>query len=184
MSVAAADHPSGWSRVYLYDLGYCGVIEAIQALCTLSLIFSRYQLLYKEDSVWKTYLVAAYIFFFLLCPWLPFYTIVPIFVNSNSPNVVAVTNILYQTIYFPGVVLYHLYFTGSFVFAIRRLLRDNIRDGRLLLMARKSIIHSIIRCVAFRVNIGVNRNNPMNIHCLYSVAGEVLFLFNFPVGLC
>ena len=131
--------------VYLYDLGYLGMIECLQEICNLSIIFSRYRLIYKDDSILKKYFVAAFIFLLLLCTWVPFYTVVPIFVNTNENYVIHVSEILYVCVYFPAVVLYHAYFTGSFVLAIRRLLRDDFRDGMLLLMAKKSLIHSTLR---------------------------------------
>ena len=121
------------------------MIECLQEICNLSIIFSRYRLIYKDDSILKKYFVAAFIFLLLLCTWVPFYTVVPIFVNTNEEYVIHVSGILYVCVYFPAVVFYHVYFTGSFVLAIRRLLRDDFRDGMLLLMAKKSLIHSTLR---------------------------------------
>lgn len=130
---------------YLFDLCYMGVVASLQLLCNLGVTYSRYQMLFRDDPGWKKYIVGAYIFFILLCSWIPFYTVMPIFTNVNAPYYGWLANGLYACIYFPGVILYNMYFTGSFVLKIRRLLTDDITDGRLLLIAKKSVIHSIFR---------------------------------------
>ena len=140
-----AAHQSSFVTAYIFDLGFLGCLLSVQTYCYIALTYSRYQLFFRNDPAWKKYLTYGYIFFVLFCTWLPFYTVLPIFVDTNDPGVVNIASSLYVYVYVPGVVLYDVYYTGSFLCAVRFLLRYDIGDGRLLLAMKKCVIHTVVR---------------------------------------
>ena len=144
--LSGTSYTSEWARAFLFDLVGLGMMETIQELCYITFIHSRYQLLFRHDPIWKKYFIFFSLFLVLFCTWVPFYTFVPAFIDVNKPRTNQIIQGLYEFGYLPGFFLYNAYFTGMFVLAIRRLLRNESRDGRLLLMARKCVIHSTIRC--------------------------------------
>ena len=144
VQTSGLNHPSVLLTVFGYDLIVLGLMQMIQTILYLYLTYTRYAILYKNESKWKKWLVYFYIFFVLICTWLPFYTIVPLFVNTNTEPVLSISFFLYTCVYIPGVFFYDFYFTGTFVHALRQLQTEKVKDERLILMANKSIIHAVL----------------------------------------
>ena len=126
-------------------MGYIGCLLSVQSYCYIALTYSRYRLFFRNDPAWIKYSTYAYVFFVLFLTWVPFYTILPIFIDTNDPTVLKITSSLYNFVYLPGMVVYDIYYTGSFLRAMRFLLRHDIGDGRLLLAMKKCVIHTVVR---------------------------------------
>ena len=131
---------------YLYNLGYVGIIECVQTCCNVTLTYSRYLVLNQQEPNWKKYCVYLYIVLILLGTWIPFYTLLPIFMDVNSPKAIESELYLYVYVYVPGTFLFNFYFTGQFVLSIYRLRRIEAarRDRRLEVIAVKSVVHSLL----------------------------------------
>ena len=131
--------------MFVFDVVGLAMMESIQEICCITFIFSTYQLVFKNESSWKKYFTFLLVFFTLFCTWVPFYTFVPLFFDVNKAKIVLISYYLYDFVYLPSFFLFHAYFTGMFALSIQRILRSDILDGRLLLMARKCVIHSTLR---------------------------------------
>lgn len=141
---ADMNNSSVQNGAYLNNLAVLGFVGICQQICDNILTYSRYLVLFKNESRCMKIFVGMYLFF-LLCTWAPFYLVVPAFSNMNTAKAERVQYYLYDFAFIPGLIAFDLFYTGKFVVVMRKLRTEAVRDNTLILLANKSIIHAIVR---------------------------------------
>jgi len=175
MIVLASIYSNPAETALFYDFIYGGVAFAVIQLCDNYLCVNRYRAVVRKIPTWKMITIQSYIIIVLTSTWLPAYTIVPFFYDTNSNTFWIVYNNL-LLIQGWGAVLFNFYFTLEFVVFLQRAnfrspANISSRVSRNKLIAVKSIIHCITSSVA-------------NLIAMYFlVEGALVYIISIPLGL-
>jgi len=159
-----------------YDLVYNGVFWAITAICDMYMFWERFMVLNKKCPRWKNHALQAYIWITVLM-WAPGYSLLPFFCDTNS---VSFWNVYGQFYVVAGylVLLYNLYFTAEFAFALFKAVAKTAATTGVSSSAKRIkyiAIKSIIHCLSSSVW------NIVSSYCLG--VGSLMFLIFIPFGL-
>lgn len=125
-----------------------GLIQSFQEVVDCWLSFSRYELIYPGVTTKMKIFVVGYVMF-LLCSWFPFYSFLPLFVNVNDSYWNYLQKQLYAAMFIIPKGLFDVYFTGQFLRALYNLQSAATQDNRLIIIAYKSVVHTVIRWFEF-----------------------------------
>ena len=140
-------YPSQLNIAIGADLLAQGVCSTIIGIADTVITYTRYKLLVERKSfVTMDIFVGIYMFLFLIASTLPFYTVLPLFEDTNDgPGLEALSMCLYY-VYSPGFALFNL--TFSFVFLKKIFTFGSTKvecHPKLLKLAYKSAFHSFTR---------------------------------------
>ena len=145
--MAVINNPTQVNVAYMWDLTIYGILGYVVQMCDVYLTYSRY-IMMAPPSRWFAAFVHCYIFFVLVCTYLPFQTIVPIFTDTNAPYSVTVQFALLDWVYLPGYIAYDLFFMHQFVYQLYQFyfaVKKVEVHPRLLILAVKSSLHLALR---------------------------------------
>lgn len=123
---------------------------SIQQFCDMYLTYTRFRLVKGNISKSKAAALGLFLFATTYLTWVPFYTILPFWIDCSAIAVVSVQNALYNYVYITvSMALYNIMFTGYFVIVLIGLGGEGTHNaaekGKLRILGIKSIIHCIIR---------------------------------------
>lgn len=148
ISTVDCQHPTAERGAYLLNM-VGAITGAIVQFCDQYITYERCRLIDEDMTSTKGLLLWTATFILVYLTWVPFYTIVPFFVDTKRPSVFTALIVLYGYVYFPSTIMFNVYFTGRFV----RLLR--MRTGgkalpfnkELRLLVYRSMAHCFTRFV-------------------------------------
>ena len=140
-------NPTTWNVTIGADLIGYGICNTVIAVCDSVITFTRYKLLLsRKNDLMLNLMAGVYIFALLVCTSLPFYTIVPIFINVSDGVGLGALNICAQYIFAPAFALFNFYFSILFMKKIKDIQVEGIAGkSKLTELAKKSVVHSVIR---------------------------------------
>jgi len=187
--VLSTIHPNLAKTALCYDFLYGGVAFAVIQLCDNYLCVNRYRAVVRNIPRYKMLTINLYIIIVLTATWLPTYTVVPFFYNTNSNTFWEVYNKLLK-IQGWGAVLFNFYFTLKFVVFLNRATPRNEgnisnRVFRSKILAMKSIVHCFTSSVANIVAMYFLMEGalayicliPLGLHCLFNCKIDIFFDF-------
>lgn len=170
IAFADEEYPSPTTSAYLCDF-VIGILTSVQTICDCWLTYSRYAVIHNHEvSTTFKCLVGLYVVLLEIMPWLLFYTVVPFFADVNSMSVSSVQTSIFNFLYIPMYLFFNAYFTAEFVIAVRRLTMESVVNRKLVSIAAKSIVHTVVRCASSF------SSSSQSSHTLTSVAITLHFL--------
>mmetsp|Transcript_26065 Transcript_26065/g.24906 ORF Transcript_26065/g.24906 Transcript_26065/m.24906 type:complete len:394 (+) Transcript_26065:206-1387(+) len=173
-------YPNRGSFAIIQDLLISGLFQIPIQLCDRYMFLERLKAVTRVNRN-KNILVHTYIYLILVATWIPFYTLVPIFTDTEGDACYSAYFVL-NSIYLAGILTYNFYFTLEFVLILRvhKLFekRENIYlSGRpAKVIAVKSIGHATTSSLASILKYAYlfsnkNRNLNIPIHNLIIILG-------------
>lgn len=147
-------NPSRTFGSYFVNLISIGIMGTVQQFCDLYLTYTRFRTVNPKFSNWKASWLGMFLFVATFVSWVPFYTILPFWVDCNTAQVLHYQNLLYNYVCIPGIVVFDVLFTGYFIVVLYRLPSNvnNVADrAKLSIVGAKSILHCLLRL--FSINI-------------------------------
>jgi len=170
MVLMCRESPNVVKTAICWDFLYNGFSVATVQLCDNYMFFNRFKAV-QEVPNWKAYLMQSYVWIVMTLTWLPAYTLLPYFYDTNS-GAFGRINSLFLYVQGYGGVLYNFYFTYEFtLFLYRGASGHSSRYLRHKRIAVKSIIH------CFTSSIGTLLSG------YYVVEGALILIIIIPVGL-
>jgi len=164
------------------DLLWNGLSMCVIQLCDSYIFFNRFKAVQKIPA-WENRLIHAYIWLILILTWLPEYTFVPFFWDTNSlsfANFYNVTSPIYQW----GVLTYNILFSGKFSWILWKnysaIAKTNTSSSR---RTRLVAIKSLVHCVTSSAASLISMNCGMIGVVLYPsiIVLSLHFIFNFKI---
>ena len=148
------------TKTILYNIVAESILIPITMVCDTYLTFKRYSKIVKGTTIFYKRCVFTYWCIFMVLPWSPFYSILPIWYDQNS---VYWTNFRFKSIYISliSVISYYIYFFVLVCLELNKLNKNAISFRAL------SITSFIIRSLC---------------HTLCSIIGMILTMLSFPEG--
>jgi len=128
------------------------LVRKINAVLCFICFFSYWRYVALEDPPkWICIAIQLYVWVVLIFSYLPFYTIVPFFADTNSDKIQGILMIA-QSIFLIGYILYNFFFAVRFFMHIIRSLRSasdissvTASHKKAVIYASKVMAHAILR---------------------------------------
>jgi hypothetical protein len=121
---------------------YQALAPLIIQLCDCYMFYSRLEIVRGKLPNAERFLIHAYIWVILIGTWLPVFTLIPIFYDTDSDEFSAISSILFS-IYSYGTLIYNFYFTGQCLWIFRsithRIIAIRKEDERERLQEQSSV---------------------------------------------
>ena len=178
-------HPTPAFGAIFYNLISIGLMGTIEMICDQYMTYSRYKILNRNLPFWKKAVIWIYLFVFTVLSWLPFYTILPAFIQLNDPRNVTIRTLLGYCVYFPAYALYDIVFTVYFSSVVWRIASAlpselpmaNTLNKDVMTMVYKAFFHCVLSILANVIN-GVDGVNGTLTYKWINL-GSLHFLFNW-----
>jgi len=112
--IISFNNPNTLKTAIFYDLFWFGIVALIMQLCDNYLFLNRFQAV-KQVPRWKLISIHLFIWIFITLPWLPTYTIIPFFFDTNSESYWHEWNKHVLPVVFWSSLIYNCYFTYEFI---------------------------------------------------------------------
>lgn len=136
---------SRYRNAYLLDLGYQGFAFFAATVCDAIVYILGYQCIEKKIPTWKYVIIVLYMII-IYEPNIITHTILPLWVNRNSPRYVKLIGLPLNFIRPFGIIAYDVYFTGHFCYILFK-----VHVQKKMRLPRNSQIF-IMKCMAHLVN--------------------------------
>ena len=114
--------------VIMVDLLFYGFFSAVVQFCDSYMFYSRLLIMQRIPN-WQRVAIITYIVVVLILTWLPTYTIVPFFYDTNSDQYLQMFATL-NTVYSSGTVVYNAFFTFRCLLILSKMSHKIIRAAR------------------------------------------------------
>jgi len=136
------------SDAFYIDLCVYAIFGTAVQLCDNYMTYSRYLVVYPKTTRRFKVVVHLFIWIFLILTYLPYETILPCFVDTNSNIVSTANTITAGYIFMISYLAYNLFFSYKFWIAMQS--KKSFGGGsnrKLKILGIKNLIHILIRFV-------------------------------------
>lgn len=135
--------PNPLVAVFLYNIVDLNLCSLVTQNVDIYFRFLQYKFTFPKRNSWDWMVIFGFSFVTMVLSWSPFYTVVPFFVDTNSPNMQA---LIYagNMVYLSSSLAFNSFFTILFLRSLN--ISKNYENRRLRYLAAKSIAHGILRC--------------------------------------
>ena len=133
---------------YLFDAIGVGLAGTLTQMSDNFVVYHRYSVLTGDSSNRSKLLTLSYLGIFMYCTFWPFYTFLPWITNLNGTYNLNIFMIMIQYILFPAYCAYNLFFTGTVLLRLKKLMKSSAMNSErrhcFRILALKAIAHNII----------------------------------------
>lgn len=187
---------SAKASVYLLNVASVTIAGMAAQLCDNYIVFSRYIYVcdaFSENSgkvstVHKA-ITTVYIFVTLYCSWIPFYTIVPLFVSLSDDDTTVIDTYINIQIYvlYLGYILFDVFYTILVLIQVYKVIKNSNETVERIIMLKnlsfKAVLHNIssifaISLFIFWTDFGLIAYNlvvMITVHVLFNIKIEHYF---------
>jgi len=137
---------------FLVNLCVYGIFGTTVQLCDNYMTFSRYLVVFPKTTIIFKVTVHLYIWMLLIFTYLPFQTILPCFVDTNSASISKTNTIFAGYIFMISYLLYNAYFSFKFWSALNNKHMFGGCSRNMVILGYKNLLHIFIRYQKMLIN--------------------------------
>ena len=128
----------------ILSVSFCG---ALCQICDNYIVYNRYVLISSRPiSPLYHRFVFLYVFVLMYLCWWPFYNIIPLFLNLNTPEATSYLTIIISYIYFTAYSSYEVYFTALVIIRLNEINKNGSSSRNYVIQSicSRAIKHNIV----------------------------------------